>query len=138
MNNKKGLLSMGRNWYPWEFQQIVGRPDFQKLHRFCLSETQASLIFQFKVLVRMVFNKIVLKMTDDKVSKFTWFTFTNNFPAFNFMYMINKIIPLNKVTRWVIVLRVDFKLLPEISLLIIIFNMHRLPYQRQVVQYNAV
>lgn len=28
-------------WYLWEFQYIVGRPDFQNSHRCCLSKTQA-------------------------------------------------------------------------------------------------
>lgn len=32
---------MGRNQYSWEYQQIVGRPDFQKLQKCSLSETQA-------------------------------------------------------------------------------------------------
>lgn len=27
MNIEIDLLSVTRNWYPWEFQQIIGRPD---------------------------------------------------------------------------------------------------------------
>lgn len=40
-NTKLGLLTMGRHLYPWEIQQIVGRPDFQTQYRCCPSETQA-------------------------------------------------------------------------------------------------
>lgn len=54
---------------PWEFQQIVGGLDFPNLHRCCQSETQASFKILFKALVyaiRMDFNKIVLRLTDDR------------------------------------------------------------------------
>lgn len=52
------------------------------------------------------------------------------------MYMINKIIPLNKVTRWVIVLRVDFKLLPEISLLL--YHLQHAPFALSTTRSSAV
>lgn len=50
---------------PWEFQQSVGGLDFPNLQ----SETQASFKILFKALVyaiRMNFNKIVLRLTDDR------------------------------------------------------------------------
>lgn len=25
--NTKGIITKGRNWYPWKFKHIVGRPD---------------------------------------------------------------------------------------------------------------
>lgn len=74
INTKIGLLTIRRNWYPLKFKQIIGRPDFPTLHRLCLSETQAYFYINFRVLVcaiQMVFDKIVLQITIDKVIKLT-------------------------------------------------------------------
>lgn len=73
---------MGRSWYPWEFQQIVRRHDFQKKnyldvvyqklkHLFNIHFEQSSCVRT----IRMAFNKIDFQMTGDKVSKFTWSIF---------------------------------------------------------------
>lgn len=51
MNTKMGLLTMGRNWYPWEFKTM-----FEEV---------------FVCTIHMIFNKIVLQMTDDNVGEFT-------------------------------------------------------------------
>lgn len=51
MNTKMGLLTMGRNWYPWEFKTM-----FEEV---------------FVCTIHMTFNKIVLQMTDDNVGEFT-------------------------------------------------------------------
>lgn len=66
---QKWFANNERNWYAWEFKQTI----FQKLHR-CISETQASLQYLFNIhfwvlmcTIRVVFNKIVLQMTYDKV-----------------------------------------------------------------------
>lgn len=66
-----GLLTMERNWYPWEFQQIVARHDFQKLHGCCQSESQAFFLYHLQstcVGNPSGFNEIVLYMTN--LSKF--------------------------------------------------------------------
>lgn len=52
-------------------QHIVRIPGFQKLHRCCLLETRHILCIHFRVpvcTIRMIFNKIVLQMTEVKVS----------------------------------------------------------------------
>lgn len=64
MNTKNGLLTIRRNWYTWEFQQTVGKPDFQKLHKSCLSETQSS--FQYPLQSSFVLTYL---KTDDYLKK---------------------------------------------------------------------
>lgn len=67
------LLSMACNCCELEFQANVWRPDFPNIHRWCQSETQLFYVI-FRVLVyaiRMFLNKIVLYMTDVRISKFT-------------------------------------------------------------------
>jgi hypothetical protein len=67
MNTKTGPLTKGHNSYPWEFQQIVGRPDHQQLTDIVGEEFQHLFNFNFGVLVRgfrVVFNKVVYLMTD--------------------------------------------------------------------------
>lgn len=54
MNTKIGLLTLVRNWFPWEFQQIVVRPDFQKLHRHVYQKLEHLFDIQFIVLVRTI------------------------------------------------------------------------------------
>lgn len=70
MNTKihLGLLTMGRNWYPWKFQILKKKIEVvnQKLgHPF---NTHFRVIV---CIIRMVFNKTVFQMTVDKVSKST-------------------------------------------------------------------
>lgn len=77
MNIEIGPLTMVRNLYTREFQQIV-----ERLLKGLISKNYIFVVNQilkhhfyiiFKILVyavRMVFNKIILQMTDDKVGKF--------------------------------------------------------------------
>lgn len=77
MNIKIGLLTMERNWYLWESQQIIGRLDFQKLHRYIENQKLKNLFYIiFRILgcaIRMVPSKIVLQITNDNASKLTRF-----------------------------------------------------------------
>jgi hypothetical protein len=44
MNTKTGPLTKRHNSYPWEFQQTVGGPVLQQLHRYCLRNSSIFLI----------------------------------------------------------------------------------------------
>lgn len=62
---------MERNWYPWEFQRIVGRPHFQKEHNYVLCIKKSSIFLISRVLVctiRMVLTKIVFQMFIEKAA----------------------------------------------------------------------
>lgn len=50
-NTKIVMLTMGLNWYPWTLQQIVGIPDFQKLHKCYPSELKHLFNVNFRVSV---------------------------------------------------------------------------------------
>lgn len=53
------------------FRLIVERLGFKKLHRFCLSEIQASFQCHFRVLVI----RIILTISNNKVKKITSYIF---------------------------------------------------------------
>jgi hypothetical protein len=55
MNNnnlKKRSANKGHNSYPWEFQQTVGRPALQQLHKYVYEEFQHLFSFNFGVHVQ--------------------------------------------------------------------------------------
>lgn len=93
MITKIALLIMGHNSYPWEFRQDVGRSDFQILPR-SIRNSRIFFNIHFCVLVctiRMIVNKIVLRLTDDKWIKSTWSIFTEkavNYFIFQKIFML--------------------------------------------------
>jgi hypothetical protein len=62
MNIKIGPLAKEHTWYPWDFQQTVGRPNHQQL-RIVSEELQHMLNSDFRVLerrIRVVFNEVIM------------------------------------------------------------------------------